>query len=143
MARLFTKGKDYGPHAFVVQVRQGLPATAVLLVVCTPDAHMMRVSGRPLCSCLSDAWSCGQLPATVHGCHRPCHPPPPQIRDLDTHLPLPGIMVGDIGPKMGCVPSTRAVCAWNSVLLLLLAPAPRSCSSCPANCLHCTHSSHT
>lgn len=42
MARLFTKGKDYGPHAFVVQ-----------------------------------------------------------IRDLDTHLPLPGIMVGDIGPKMG------------------------------------------
>lgn len=42
MARLFTRGRDYGPHAFVVQ-----------------------------------------------------------IRDLATHLPLPGIMVGDIGPKMG------------------------------------------
>ncbi|GAB4820390.1 hypothetical protein N2152v2_007436 [Parachlorella kessleri] len=42
MARLFLKNKDYGPHAFVVQ-----------------------------------------------------------IRDLETHLPLPGIEVGDIGPKMG------------------------------------------
>ena len=42
MARLFTGGKDYGPHAFVVQ-----------------------------------------------------------IRDMETPLPLPGITVGDIGPKMG------------------------------------------
>ncbi len=42
MARLFAKGRDYGPHAFVVQ-----------------------------------------------------------IRDMATHLPLPGITVGDIGPKMG------------------------------------------
>lgn len=40
MARLFLKGKDYGPHAFIVQ-----------------------------------------------------------IRSLSTHLPLPGIEVGDIGPK--------------------------------------------
>jgi hypothetical protein len=42
MARLFIKGKDYGPHAFVVP-----------------------------------------------------------IRDMHTHLPLPGIKVGDIGPKFG------------------------------------------
>ncbi|EFN54271.1 hypothetical protein CHLNCDRAFT_36152 [Chlorella variabilis] len=42
MARLFAQGRDYGPHAFVVQ-----------------------------------------------------------IRDMATHLPLPGITVGDIGPKMG------------------------------------------
>lgn len=42
MARLFTGGRDYGPHAFVVQ-----------------------------------------------------------IRDLDTHHPLPGVVVGDIGAKMG------------------------------------------
>ena len=42
MARLVTKGKDYGPHAFVVQ-----------------------------------------------------------LRDMETHLPLEGIEVGDIGPKMG------------------------------------------
>lgn len=42
MARLFIKGKDYGPHAFVVP-----------------------------------------------------------IRDMATHLPLPGIKVGDIGPKFG------------------------------------------
>lgn len=42
MARLFIKGKDYGPHAFVVP-----------------------------------------------------------IRDMRTHLPLPGIKVGDIGPKFG------------------------------------------
>lgn len=42
MARLVTKGKDYGPHAFVVQ-----------------------------------------------------------LRDMETHLPLEGVEVGDIGPKMG------------------------------------------
>lgn len=42
MARLIVKGRDYGPHGFVVQ-----------------------------------------------------------IRDLETHLPLPGIEVGDIGPKLG------------------------------------------
>ncbi len=42
MARLFIKGRDYGPHAFVVP-----------------------------------------------------------IRDMATHLPLPGIRVGDIGPKFG------------------------------------------
>lgn len=42
MARLITQGKDYGPHGFIVQ-----------------------------------------------------------IRDLETHLPLPGIQVGDIGPKLG------------------------------------------
>lgn len=42
MARLFTKGKDYGMHAFI-----------------TP------------------------------------------IRDLETHKPLPGVTIGDIGPKFG------------------------------------------
>lgn len=42
MARLFTKGKDYGMHAFL-----------------TP------------------------------------------IRDLETHKPLPGVTIGDIGPKFG------------------------------------------
>ncbi len=42
MARLFIRGKDYGPHSFVVP-----------------------------------------------------------IRDMATHLPLPGIRVGDIGPKFG------------------------------------------
>ena len=42
MARLFIGGRDYGPHAFVVP-----------------------------------------------------------IRDMATHLPLPGIRVGDIGPKFG------------------------------------------
>lgn len=42
MARLFIKGRDYGPHAFVVP-----------------------------------------------------------IRDMGSHLPLPGIKVGDIGPKFG------------------------------------------
>lgn len=42
MARLFVRGTDYGPHSFVVQ-----------------------------------------------------------IRDLATHQPLPGVTVGDIGPKMG------------------------------------------
>eukprot|EP01130_Rhizamoeba_saxonica_P014844 TRINITY_DN6526_c0_g1_i1.p1 TRINITY_DN6526_c0_g1~~TRINITY_DN6526_c0_g1_i1.p1 ORF type:complete len:604 (-),score=113.21 TRINITY_DN6526_c0_g1_i1:15-1826(-) len=29
------------------------------------------------------------------------HPFMVQLRDLDTHIPLPGIVVGDIGPKMG------------------------------------------
>ncbi|KAL6761791.1 acyl-CoA dehydrogenase/oxidase C-terminal [Haematococcus lacustris] len=42
MARLFLDGKDYGPHAFIVQ-----------------------------------------------------------LRSLDTHLPMPGIRIGDIGPKFG------------------------------------------
>lgn len=42
MARLFVRGKDYGPHAFIVQVR-----------------------------------------------------------DLETHQPMPGVTLGDIGPKMG------------------------------------------
>jgi len=42
MARLFIKGKDFGPHAFLFP-----------------------------------------------------------IRDLNTHQPLPGIEVGDIGPKLG------------------------------------------
>lgn len=30
------------------------------------------------------------------------HPFIVQIRDMKTHLPLPGIAVGDIGPKYGC-----------------------------------------
>jgi acyl-CoA oxidase len=42
MARLFIRGRDYGPHAFVVP-----------------------------------------------------------IRDMASHLPLPGVRVGDIGPKFG------------------------------------------
>ena len=42
MARLFSKGKDYGMHAFITQ-----------------------------------------------------------IRDLETHKPLPGVTIGDIGPKFG------------------------------------------
>lgn len=42
MARLFTKGKDHGMHAFITQ-----------------------------------------------------------IRDLETHKPLPGVTIGDIGPKFG------------------------------------------
>ena len=29
------------------------------------------------------------------------HPFVVQVRSIDTHLPLPGITVGDIGPKMG------------------------------------------
>ena len=43
MARLFIDGKDYGPHAFIIQLRR-----------------------------------------------------------FEDHAPLPGIVVGDIGPKMGC-----------------------------------------
>lgn len=33
-------------------------------------------------------------------CHG-VHPFIVQIRDLETHMPLPGIKVGEIGPKMG------------------------------------------
>lgn len=127
MARLFTKGKDYGPHAFVVQVSQG--AACSWLGCCaacrlhSARIHDPRFGVAPVLlpvRCI-ELWS-----AARHGpwLPPPCHPPPPQIRDLDTHLPLPGIMVGDIGPKMGCGPSTRAVCAWFSELLLLLASNP-------------------
>lgn len=35
------------------------------------------------------------------GIHRGLHPFIVQIRDLETHHPLPGIEVGEIGPKMG------------------------------------------
>lgn len=30
---------------------------------------------------------------------------PQQVRDLETHQPMPGVTLGDIGPKMGCAPS--------------------------------------
>lgn len=101
MARLFTKGKDYGPHAFVVQVRPG-PALP-LLQGCMERALLPAENtthGSHPCTCA--------LPIAAYPCSVPhpacCRPPLPQIRDLDTHLPLPGIMVGDIGPKMGCAP---------------------------------------
>lgn len=110
MARLFTKGKDYGPHAFVVQARPG-PALP-LLQGCM--ARAPSPAGSTSRGCLS---SCGW---PLAHCRLPllgspsasCRRSLPQIRDLDTHLPLPGIMVGDIGPKMGCALGAQRDLDW-------------------------------
>lgn len=37
----------------------------------------------------------------INGKNYGIHPFIVQIRDLETHKPLPGIKVGEIGPKMG------------------------------------------
>ena len=87
MARLLREGSDYGPHAFVVQ-----------------------------------------------------------IRDLETHLPLPGITVGDIGPKMGCAAggawAVRAGAAGGRELRGRSVQACRLARSCPLarQCLPWRHS---
>ena len=78
MARLFIKGRDYGPHAFV-------------------------------------------LP----------------IRDMQTHEPLPGIDVGDIGPKFGYngvdngyVRPLQLVCACLELRVRLLQVLRRASANC-------------
>ena len=80
MARLFIRGKDYGPHAFVVP-----------------------------------------------------------IRDMATHLPLPGIRVGDIGPKFGYNGVDNGFLSFNHVrvpyenMLARFAKARALCSLAPAH----------
>ena len=80
MARLFIRGKDYGPHAFVVP-----------------------------------------------------------IRDMATHLPLPGIRVGDIGPKFGYNGVDNGFLSFNHVrvphdnMLARFAKARSLCSLAPAH----------
>jgi acyl-CoA oxidase len=37
------------------------------------------------------------------------------IRDMETHRPLPGITVGDIGPKMGYHKKDNGYLAFNQV----------------------------
>jgi acyl-CoA oxidase len=58
MARLFVRGRDYGPHAFIVQ-----------------------------------------------------------LRDLKTHKALPGVELGDIGPKFGEVLRRLCLCTVSQRLL--------------------------
>ena len=38
-----------------------------------------------------------------------------QIRDLDSHRPLPGIEVGDIGPKFGFNAKDNGYCIFKDV----------------------------
>lgn len=37
-----------------------------------------------------------------------------QIRDLDTHMPLPGIKVGEIGPRMGFSSADNGFLGFNN-----------------------------
>jgi acyl-CoA oxidase len=37
------------------------------------------------------------------------------IRDMETHRPLPGIEVGDIGPKFGFVDKDNGYCIFKNV----------------------------
>lgn len=75
MARLFSKGKDYGMHAFITQ-----------------------------------------------------------IRDLQTHKPLPGVTIGDIGPKFGYNGVDNGFLRFEYVPLRTNAHHPQ-CSASPACCL--------
>ena len=82
MARLFIRGKDYGPHAFVVP-----------------------------------------------------------IRDMATHLPLPGIRVGDIGPKFGYNGVDNGFLSFNHVRVPhenMLSRFAKACFPCGAVPAHLT-----
>ena len=37
------------------------------------------------------------------------------IRDIETHRPLPGIEIGDIGPKFGFIAKDNGYCIFNKV----------------------------
>lgn len=37
----------------------------------------------------------------TRGIHRGLHPFIVQVRDLETHKPMPGVIIGEIGPKIG------------------------------------------
>lgn len=49
--------------------------------------------------------------------HRGLHPFMVQIRDLDTHKPLPGIEVGEIGPRMGLKAADNGYLRLNNVVI--------------------------
>ena len=38
-----------------------------------------------------------------------------QVRDLNTHMPLPGIQIGDLGPKLGFNTTDNAWMIFDSV----------------------------
>ncbi len=39
------------------------------------------------------------------------------LRDLDTHRPIPGVEVGDIGPKFGFAAKDNGYCIFKNVLI--------------------------
>lgn len=102
--------------------------------------HRMRCLATKFAACYSD-------PSPT--CMPPLSPCSLQIRDLDTHLPLPGIMVGDIGPKMGCAGTLPCMPAagctastrlgqhhLNITTVTLAARPPAGCSALPAPRCH-------
>ncbi|CAI4214340.1 unnamed protein product [Parascedosporium putredinis] len=65
----------------------------------TPPPHRLQVVDRLLGKAANHAVVVAQL--ILNGKSRGPHPFIVPIRDLKTHLPLPGVHVGDIGPKFG------------------------------------------
>lgn len=67
------------------------------LVCATDQASQVRceVTAGVICSKVVHHVACGALCSCV------CFFVFSQLRSLETHLPLPGITVGDIGPKFG------------------------------------------
>ncbi|XP_025018262.1 peroxisomal acyl-coenzyme A oxidase 1-like [Tetranychus urticae] len=53
----------------------------------------------------------------VDGVHRGLHPFMVQIRDLETHKPLPGIEVGELGPKLGFKAADNGYLKLSSVVI--------------------------
>ena len=60
-------------------------------------------------------WALVYAGLIVDGQKKGVHPFMVPIRDMETHRPLPGVTVGDIGPKLGYSKKDNGYLAFNNV----------------------------